>query len=162
MRQLVAQPIAIRSAFGQMPPVFFGRADYGGHRPTPHVSRKFERPRHLAGGAEVLQIAFETKPLRNVCENEQQAANELGPAVAAALKARLADLFAASSVDDLVVGRLRPIGGPDSNCMALDLCDGWILRFQANHPTNPVDDAGNLEWVRVTRIKVMSIERENA
>jgi hypothetical protein len=52
-----------------------------------------------------LELAFETKLLREICESEQKARQELGIKVAEALKRRLADLRAATSVEDLPVAQ---------------------------------------------------------
>lgn len=48
-----------------------------------------------------MQLAFETKRLRDICENEERAADELGTKVAEQLKRRLADLRAAESIEEM-------------------------------------------------------------
>ena len=54
-----------------------------------------------------MEIAFNTKSLRAICESEAKAKRELGPSVAGILKHRLADLQAAKSANDLVAGQPR-------------------------------------------------------
>jgi proteic killer suppression protein len=107
-----------------------------------------------------MEIAFESKSLRTVCESESQAKQELGDAVAAALKRRLADLRAATSINDLVAGRSRV--GNDRNKMMIDLCDGYRLIVQANHIKNPKLEGGGVNWKKVNRIKIVRIERNHA
>lgn len=110
----------------------------------------------------MLRLAFETKCIRYICENEERAKSKFGEHVAAALRHRIADLGAAQSAADIFIGNPRVVDRGGILLKVLDLCDGWRLVFQANHPNNPVDDAGNLIWERVTRIKIVAIERENA
>jgi toxin HigB-1 len=109
---------------------------------------------------ESLQLAFESKQLRTVCEDEVQAKGELGETVAKTLKHRLADLRAATSVKDLVAGKPRLLPEPEANNMAVDLCEGRRFVFTANHVSNPTTPENNLDWSRVTRIKILRIEEE--
>ena len=110
--------------------------------------------------ANTLELAFDSKSLRTVCENETQAKLEFGPRIAEALKHRLADLRAATSPKDLLVG--RPREGSDPNSMVVDLCDGYQLVFCANHSKSPVTDAGKLDWPKVSRVKILGIESHYA
>jgi hypothetical protein len=108
-----------------------------------------------------LQLAFESRSLRTICESEDQAKLSLGAEAAEILKHRLADLRAAQSPLDLVVGRPRVLDGASLQAMIVELCNGWRIVFSANHPNNPVTEAGNLDWVGVSRIKILRIESEN-
>jgi proteic killer suppression protein len=108
-----------------------------------------------------LELAFESKSLRNTCEVEAQAVLELGSLVAESLKHRLADLRAAASVRDLVAGRPRVAGGEDRRRMVVDLCDGFCLVFRSNHTKNPLIGADDIDWSKVTRIRVLGIERRH-
>lgn len=110
--------------------------------------------------ANTLELAFNSKSLRTICENETQARLELGPRVAEILKHRLADLRAATSPKDLVAG--RPREGSDLQSMVIDLWDGYQLVFCANHPKKLVAEAGKLDWLKVSRIKVLRIESHHA
>lgn len=109
-----------------------------------------------------MELAFDSRQLRTICESEAHARGELGAAVAEMLKHRLADLRAATSVRDLVAGRPRLLEGTSDLCMALDLCAGYRVVFCANHPQNPVMATGGLDWLRVSRVKIMRIEKDNA
>ena len=106
-----------------------------------------------------LELAFNDLSLRTICEDEAHAGNELGPNVAKALKRRLADLRAATSVKDLVVGRPRELAGTDKQ-MFIDVGDDHQLVFCANHPKNPLTGTGELDWLKVSRIKVLRIEKQ--
>jgi len=111
-------------------------------------------------GHETLELAFHSKPLRAICESETEATHEFGEAVADVLRHRLADLCAAKSPNDLPVGRPRALRS-DATKMCLDLCDGYIVTFCANHPNNPHLSSGLPDWEKVSRIKILDIAREN-
>jgi hypothetical protein len=106
-----------------------------------------------------LELAFDSKLLRTICENDEHAKRQLGRSVAEILKHRLADLRAAASPKDLVAGRPRVLHGGDRQYMAVDLPDGYRVVFSANHAKNPMTETGDLDWARVGRIKILNIER---
>lgn len=105
-----------------------------------------------------MEIAFTNLSVRTVCENEAHAKNELGSEVAEVLKRRLADLRAATSVRDLVAGQPRELDGADKRHLAIDLCNGRRIVFCANHLKHPVTGTGELDWLKVTRIKILRVE----
>lgn len=107
-----------------------------------------------------MELAFESRQLRDICENEAEARGKLGRTVAETLKRRLADLDAALSPRDLLVG--RPRLGKDGQTMEIDLCDGHRIVFAANHPDNPATAEGVLDWENVKRIKILRIESDHA
>jgi proteic killer suppression protein len=106
-----------------------------------------------------LELAFESRRLRTICEMEAEAKSELGDAVAEVLKHRLADLRAASSVKDLLAGRPRVLEGSGGKHMAVELADDYRLVFTSNHITRPKDSANDINWGWVTRIRLLGIDR---
>lgn len=104
-----------------------------------------------------MQLAFHSPWLRTICESERSAKDELGEAVAEVLKHRLADMVAATSVVDLVAGKPRILGGTATNQMAVDLSEGFVITFAANHIKNPSTESGDVDWKRVSRIKILDI-----
>lgn len=115
----------------------------------------------LPGRAKTLELAFDSKSLRTICESEAHARRELGPTVAEILKHRLADLRAATSVRDLLVGWPRTLDSESHQHMVVDLCDGYYVVFCANHPNNPMTESGQLDWSKVNRIKILRIESDH-
>jgi len=109
-----------------------------------------------------LEIAFHSRPLRAVCEDEAQARRELDADVVEALKHRLADLRAAANGTDIVAGRPRFVDGTDDECIAVDLAGKWRIVFAANHVKNPRTDTNACDWAKVTRVKIMRIENCDA
>lgn len=105
-----------------------------------------------------MEISFETKQLREVCEVEVEGNRRLGEVVAKALRARLADCDAASSVRELLAGRPRDLG---DGTMSVGLVDGRCLVFTANYDDVPKTANGQVDWARVYSIRVLRIENEN-
>ena len=95
--------------------------------------------------------------LRTICEIEAHARNRLGDETAGVLKRRLADIRSAETISDLIAGRPRELDD-GSGQMVIDLYSSYHLVFCANHPSNPVADRGNIDWSRVSRVKIVSIE----
>lgn len=107
-------------------------------------------------GGSRLELAFESKELRDMCESEAEAKRKLGETVAAMLRHRLADLDAATSPRDLLAG--RPRSSQDGQTMMIDLCEGHRIVFAANHLHNPTTSGGDLDWAKVRRIRILRIE----
>ena len=112
--------------------------------------------------ADILELAFESRSLRTICESESNAKCELGSTVAEVLKHRLADLRAATSVNDLVAGQPRERDGVNQQKeMVVELCDGYRIAFEANHRKNPMKETDILDWAKVSRIKILRIETDH-
>ena len=109
-----------------------------------------------------VEIAFAKKSLRRLCENERAARRSLGASIAARLKRRLADLRAANCVTDLVAGRPRELQSAQPGQMAVDLGKRFQLIFSANHGHDPLMDGVGVNWSKVNRVKILSIESDNA
>lgn len=106
-----------------------------------------------------MELAFESVALRTVCEKESQAKQELGDTVAEFLKHRLSDLVAARTLKDVVAG--RPRVGDERSQIVVDLGESHRLVLKANHTDNPVNSSNDLDWGKVTRVKILRIESED-
>lgn len=106
-----------------------------------------------------MELAFDSSSLRATCENEAQAKLELGETVAEQLKHRLGDLRAAISSKDLLAG--MPRVSADGQHMIVDVGDTHHIVLKANHVKCPMTDTKEVDWVRVTRIKILRIEGHN-
>lgn len=109
-----------------------------------------------------MVIAFDSLPLRAVCEDANQADSDLGPVVARTLRSRLADLRAATSPADLVAGRPRVVVDGDREYMELSVGEGFRILFEANHVNNPRDTASRIDWAKVSRIKIVGIRNDSS
>ena len=105
--------------------------------------------------ANTLEISFESRALRTLCEDEAVAESKLGTAGARALRSRLADLRSADSIRDLPAG--NPRIDEKSEELLIDVSQGLALVFQANHVTNPQTPHKRVDWGHVSRIKLLRI-----
>jgi hypothetical protein len=101
-----------------------------------------------------VELAFESRTLREICEDDSISRKRLGNEVSQKLIVRLADLRAVSSVQDLPAGYPYDIKGEE---VLFEICQGYQLRVVSNHPDNPVTDSGSVDWSRVYRIKIIEI-----
>src|SRR5437763_9848242 len=79
---------------------------------------------------DILQLAFETKHMRTLCESSADAISELGQEVAYALIDRLADVDSAMSIKDVLMGQPQTF---DNGELILDLATDYRLLCRANH-----------------------------
>jgi proteic killer suppression protein len=105
-----------------------------------------------------LEISFETKELRALCEDEALAAESFGSAVAQALKGRLADMSAADVIDDLPVGQPQSGTYKNVDCVHIQLADSHRLTIVANHRPPRVGTHGATAWDHVRRVRVVALE----
>jgi hypothetical protein len=103
---------------------------------------------------DILQLAFDTKHLRNLCESSADAITELGQDLARDLMQRLADLDSAVTIKDILLGQPRV---SETGDLVIDLMRGYRLQCRANHPNNPKITTGAIDWNKVSRIKIVGI-----
>lgn len=123
--------------------------------PQPRLTSRVPR---VSDRRVAVEIAFAKKSLRQLCESERTARHSLGARVAERLKRRLADLRAANCVKDLIAGRPRELQSDRAGLIAVDLGEGFQLIFSANHSVPPLADGTHLDWSKVNRVKIISIE----
>lgn len=107
----------------------------------------------------MLELAFATKELRAICEDEMEAAAQLGPETAASLVKRVADLRAASHPLDLPLRQPRVGIGSDADHLFIDLDGRYSIVIRANHANPPrISGNGAIAWDRVSRIQLLRLE----
>lgn len=99
--------------------------------------------------------------MRKLCESEDAANRQYGLEVARKLRARLADLLAAPNCDEIVTGNPLPTNGVSPK-LAITLWKGYRMIFSVNHPQCPKRSNGNIDWSRVTRLRLVKIENPDA
>lgn len=105
-----------------------------------------------------MEISFISKVLRTECENEEVAVEKYGTEVAIKLRDRLADLAAARSVLDLVVGKPKEVVA-NVPTYVVELINDFQLRFCANKEPLPLLSDEKVNWSKVNRIKLISISQ---
>lgn len=106
-------------------------------------------------------IAFEDRKLREICEDQDVAINEYGPAIAETLMKRLADLVSLRSPAEIPVGNPTELLEFPIPHFGVDLAEHRRLIFCANHTSNHHMKDGKINWTKVTRIKIVKIERSH-
>lgn len=109
---------------------------------------------------EYLRLSFKTKLLRNTCERDKTAVDELGAEHAVLLQDLLAELRASPAIADIPKWheRLIPKG---SNQLVFEYARTLVVHMEANHLRPPVDSTGGLVWERVTSVKILKVEIKN-
>lgn len=102
-------------------------------------------------------IAFGSTQLRAICEDPNAADAYLGTETAELLRARLADIRAAVTVEDLLVGD-PTTGGEAGRELRIGIGQGAKLALRANHRRLPLAEDGRVDWCRVSYVQVMGID----
>ena len=105
---------------------------------------------------EQLVVAFDNKDIRTVCENEDIATENLG---STKLQDRLADIFAATTVRDLLVGSPKETEYESLPAFKIDIEDGIVMFFSPNHVKTPCLQDGQVDWDKVNRVKIIAIQK---
>jgi plasmid maintenance system killer protein len=107
-----------------------------------------------------LEISFQDRSIRTLCEDPDAASIRFGQAVAKDLMSRLADIDATDFIEDLVVGNPGELKEDNLYNYKVELGEGYRLIFCCNHVKNiPLTENGSIDWKRVTRIKILKIEK---
>jgi hypothetical protein len=104
-----------------------------------------------------VEIAFETKQLRDICESQPNAERRMTLLAAEALRACLADLGAASNAGEFTLIRVDATYAENGTVVVAPLADGIVLRLHQNHIDHPMSADGSTDWSQVSRVKIMSI-----
>lgn len=108
-----------------------------------------------------MELSFKSKKLRELCERNQVANEQLGEDLARFLHDALAELRAAPSIADI---------SDWENRMKMGRKDRFVFQFGMeveltlgpNHINNPVDEVGNLVWGNVSSVKILKVEAIDA
>ncbi|MDQ6628955.1 MAG: killer suppression protein HigA [Pseudomonadota bacterium] len=104
-----------------------------------------------------MKISFVGADLESLCRNSKQAVRKLGPLSAKKLQTRLAELFSAKNVGELIVGKPHPLTGDRKGDFALSLHAGHRLVFRSVQEPIPVKADGSINWSAVTEIMIIEV-----
>lgn len=104
-----------------------------------------------------MDIFFSDADLRRLCESGKEARKQLGAKGAKRLQRRLADLAAASRLEEVVAGRPHPLKGDRHGQFAFDLDGGRRLVLEPACDPVPESDDGSILWFKVTAVQVVFI-----
>lgn len=104
------------------------------------------------------EIRYDSEELRRLCTDNRFAKGRLGVPGAKKLALRLAQLEAAPTLGDLPnAGRPHALERDLAGSFAVSLDGGRRLIFKPIDPA-PLDDRGEIEWQRVSRIIITAIK----
>ena len=104
-----------------------------------------------------MELAFETRRLRALCVDHDQAVREFGDDAAGGLRTRLADLRAATYLADLPVGQPEIVVG-EPPTLRFALIGGLVMLAKVSHATTPRADDTSLDTSRVRRMLIVEVE----
>lgn len=105
-----------------------------------------------------MEITFETRELRDLCIDEEAAAQKLDRATVEVLKRRLSDIHAADSIGEVLAGNPRPGMHDGVECYVIDLPQSFRLTVVPAHRDPRVNADGSADWGRIRRVKVVSLQ----
>jgi hypothetical protein len=105
-----------------------------------------------------LELSFENIELRKICEEEEAAILKYGDTIATQLQNRLSDIFAAETVLDLPVGNPHKIGEHPYLFYVINLTNDIQFKFCAANKIKSFNQNGELDWSKITRIKLLNIQ----
>lgn len=107
-----------------------------------------------------MQIHFRTRKLEKVCTGHKEGIKKLGPECARKLRARMADLDAASTLSDMrnLPGRLHELTGNRHGQLSLDLKHPYRLLFRPAVEPTPRTEDGGLDYSQIDAVQIVDIE----
>lgn len=108
-----------------------------------------------------LEVTFENRFLRDICERKKEAEVVLGFDGAMALRALLADFDVVDYVTEVPMWAEFVVGGGHNQVLSFDLCPDTQLICTHAHRKPPLNNSKNVNWSRVSRIKIKQIEQLN-
>lgn len=107
-----------------------------------------------------MTVSFEDKQIREICEDQYIAESEIGFSSSIKLHDRLADIVAASSINDLIVGNLKEIQDKNGVIYKIDICELYELVFKSNHIPTQTIVTGPIERININKIKILAIQKK--
>ena len=119
----------------------------------------FTKPRQLGTISSVVKLAFRTQTIRKLCEKQAYAEDKLGIEVAGYLRARVADLESAQTLEDLIAGSPQTL---ENGVIQVNMGPTARMLIKSNHNTAPRLRNGELDWSKVKRVQIIGLEADDA
>ena len=104
-----------------------------------------------------MEISFADKSVEALCAQTGLASKTLGAESAKKLQRRIAELFNAENVSELVAGRPHPLQGARAGTFALDLHGGQRLVFKPTLQPPLTKKDGGIDWASVTKVTITEL-----
>ena len=107
-----------------------------------------------------MDFTFETKNLRELCENAEYAKNQLGETAARQVWSTLAELVAASDLNEFAVFSGKQPADSDG-ALEISHAEEIIMKIRQGHRIPPINSAGVLNLSEVKRVRIISLEKSD-
>ena len=111
----------------------------------------------ICDGYCLMEITFKSDELQRICTEKAYMSRKLGPKSAKKLRARLADISAASHVAELHAGRPHALKHDRIGKFAVSLDGGTRLVFESANIPIPITNDGGIARNQVTKIRIVEI-----
>jgi hypothetical protein len=108
-----------------------------------------------------LELNFLTAELRDICEDRAVAIQKLGPVLGVQLGARLADIEAVDTLDELSALHAADFDEVEAEEYRLRVAPETALALQPGGAKPPRHEDGRIDWSRLDRLSVIGIEASN-
>lgn len=104
-----------------------------------------------------MKISFLHADIEALCKQSKLATRKLGAESAKKLQRRQNELFAASTVAELVAGRPHPLEGDRAGQFSVDLHKGCRLILKSTQQPPPAKADGSIDWAQVDEITIIEV-----
>lgn len=106
-----------------------------------------------------MNITFDSAKLAKVMNDDTKLQTTYGPEQSRKIRARLDDLQAATSLEEIrnLPGRCHELTGNRAGQLAIDLKHPHRLIVRPDHDPLPTKDDRGLDWAQVTAVKVLEV-----
>ncbi|TKB11802.1 type II toxin-antitoxin system RelE/ParE family toxin [Desulforhopalus sp. IMCC35007] len=107
-----------------------------------------------------MRILFKTKKLQKTCSVSKETIKQFGVKRGLKLQQRLMELKAAETlaeISHLPPPRCHELSGDRAGQLSVDLAHPYRLLFVVANEPAPMKDNGELDWAKVTEIKIIGI-----
>lgn len=108
-----------------------------------------------------MELNFLTVELRDICEDRAVAIQELGPVLGVQLSARLADIEAVDTLDELSALHAVDFDEVEAEQYRLRFAPEIALALRPGGAKPPRHEDGRIDWSRLDRLSVIGIETFN-
>lgn len=107
----------------------------------------------------MVDISFKNRELRRCANDDRFAVRKLGNRKAKLFKARLDDLHAANTLEDVrhLPGRYHELTGDRKGQWACDLDHPYRLIFEPYEAPIPENESGQYLWIEIKGVEVIEI-----
>lgn len=104
-----------------------------------------------------MEIAFQTEEIRDICEHASVAEDILGSELANSLRARLADIRAATTMQDLMLFQSESPTQGRTPKMAIQVSKTCEIFLVSNHRSHNGKAADEIDFSEVKRVRIIEI-----